>query len=104
LARLIADQGEAHARDLGRTELGRAYPSLPDDLLNFHYDPLASAVAAGWGGVTISDLSVSTELRDGLLHMSINDGAPSLRVATDVDGPAFDVAWMDAVLRASDAR
>ena len=29
LARLIADQGESHARDNGRTEIGLAYPACP---------------------------------------------------------------------------
>jgi inosine-uridine nucleoside N-ribohydrolase len=104
LARLLADQGEAHAKDLGRTELGRAFPALPDDLLNFQYDPLACAVAAGWNGVTISELPVAIRIRDGLLRMSVEPDAPMLRVATDVDGPAFDAAWLDAVLRASDPR
>jgi pyrimidine-specific ribonucleoside hydrolase len=104
LARLLADQGEAHARDLGRTELGRAFPMLPDDLLNFQYDALACAVAAGWDGVTISELPVSTTIHENLLHMSIEPGAPTLKVATDVDGPAFDAAWLDAVLRASEPR
>jgi purine nucleosidase len=100
LARLLADQGEAHARDLGRTELGRKYPGLPDDLLNFQYDPLACALAAGWDRVTVEELPVARSLRDGLLHLTIEDGAPPLRVATDVDAAAFDEAWLAAVLRA----
>jgi purine nucleosidase len=104
LARLLADQGEAHARDLGRTELGRAYPALPGDLLNFHYDPLACAVAAGWDGVDVSELSVATELRDGLLEMSLREDGPSLRIATEVDAPAFEATWIEAVLRASETR
>jgi len=104
LARLVADQGEAHARDLGRTELGRAFPALPDDLLNFQYDPLACAVAAGWDGVTVSELPVAIDIRDGLLRMSVTPGAATLRLATDVDAAAFDAAWLDAVLRASDLR
>jgi purine nucleosidase len=104
LARLLADQGEAHARDLGRTELGRRYPALPNDLLNFHYDPLACAVAAGWNGITLSELPVATALREGLLHMTIADGSPTLRVATDVDAAAFEEAWIQAVLRASGSR
>jgi purine nucleosidase len=104
LARLLADQGQAHARDLGRTELGRAFPALPDDLLNFQYDALACAVAAGWDGATVSELPVAATLRDGLLRMLVQPGAPPLRVATDVDSPAFDAAWLAAVLRASEPR
>ena len=101
LARLLADQGEAHAKDLGRTELGRSFPALPDDLLNFQYDPLACAVAAGWQGATITELPVATTLADGLLHLSTEEGAPPLRVATDVDPAAFDEVWLEAVLRAA---
>jgi purine nucleosidase len=101
LVRLLADQAEAHARDLGRTELGRAHDALPDDLLNFQYDPLTCAVAAGWSGVTIEELPVAARLGGGLLHLSVEDGAPRLRVAMDVDAGAFDAVWLDAVTRAS---
>ena len=34
----------------GMSELGRAHTALPDDLLNFHYDPVACAVAVGLAG------------------------------------------------------
>lgn len=101
LARLLADQAEAHALDLGRTDLGSTYPALPDDLLNFQHDPLACAVAAGWDGASVSELPVSTALVDGLLRMSIEDGSPRLRVVTDVDATAFERVWLDAVIRAA---
>jgi inosine-uridine nucleoside N-ribohydrolase len=101
LARLVADQAEALGRDHGLTELGRAFPALPDDLLNFQYDPLACAVAAGWQGVAVEELPVAARLADGLLHLAIEDGAPRRRVVTDVDANAFDTAWLEAVLRAS---
>ncbi|HEX5936580.1 MAG TPA: nucleoside hydrolase [Actinomycetota bacterium] len=101
LARLVADQGEALARDQGMSELGRAFPRLPDDLLNFQYDPLACAVAAAWGGVTVEDLPVAARLTDGLLRLSIESGAPRRLIVTDVDADAFDEAWLDAVLRAA---
>ena len=101
LARLVADQSEALARDHGLTELGRSFPALPDDLLNFQYDPLACAVAAGWDGVTIDELPIAAHLSDGLLHLSISEGSPPIGVVTDVDTAAFDAAWLEAVLRAS---
>jgi inosine-uridine nucleoside N-ribohydrolase len=101
LGSLIADQGEAHARDNGRTELPRAYPALPEDLLNFQYDPLACAVAAGWDGVTVERLPVGLDLREQRLWMTVRTGAPELRVATSVEGERFERAWLDAVVRAS---
>jgi pyrimidine-specific ribonucleoside hydrolase len=101
LAKLIADQSEAHARDQGRTELGRAYAALPDDLLNLQYDPLACAVAAGWEGASTTDLPVATAIRNGHLRMTVEEGSSALSVVTDVDAAAFDRAWLDAVLRAA---
>jgi purine nucleosidase len=102
LGTLIADQSEAHARDNGRTELGRAFPGLPDDLLNLQYDPLACAVALGWDGVGLEPVGCSLLTdRDGLLEMTRHDDAPALRTATTVDGAAFERRWLDAVDRAS---
>lgn len=101
LARLVAHQSEALGHDHGMAELGRAFPALPDDLLNFQYDPLACAVAAGWDGVTIERLPVAARPSDGLLHLSIEEDAARRRIVTDVDAAAFDEAWLDAVLRAS---
>jgi purine nucleosidase len=101
LGRLLADQGEQHARDNGRTETGRAYPGLPDDLLNFHYDPLACAVAVGWDGVRFQDIPTKLELRDERLWMAPRAGEPSLRVATEVDGPRFEDAWLTSIDNAS---
>ncbi|MGH2807278.1 MAG: nucleoside hydrolase, partial [Actinomycetota bacterium] len=86
LGELIADQSESHARDNGRTELGRAYPELPDDLLNFHYDPLAGAIAAGWGGVAIEQIPTRIALGPDRLEMTRSDDGVPLRVVTDVDG------------------
>jgi purine nucleosidase len=101
LGALLADQGEAHARDQATTELGRSWPALPDDLLNFQHDPLACAVALGWDGVTTEELPVRLEVGGGRLRMVRGAGGRRLRVVTAVDGPAFSEAWLAAVERAS---
>jgi purine nucleosidase len=100
LGALLADQGEAHARDSGTATLGRAWPGLPDDLLNFHHDPLACAVALGWDGVTVEEVPTRLEVRGHRLRMTRQAGARPLRVVTAVDGPAFEEAWLAAVERA----
>lgn len=102
LGRLIADQGEMHARDQHRVELGRSFEGLPDDLLNFHYDPLACAVALGWDGVTVELVPCAIERGDdGLLTMERRDGARALRTVTGVEGERFEAVWLDAVWAAS---
>jgi purine nucleosidase len=101
LGALLADQAEAHARDHGNLELGRSWPGLPDDLLNFQHDPLACAVALGWDGVTVEELPTALEAGGGRLRMTVRAGARPLRVVTGVDGPAFEAAWLAAVERAA---
>jgi purine nucleosidase len=101
LGTLLADQGERHAVDNGRTALPDAYEALPKDLLNFHYDPLACAVAAGWPGVEIAELGVALLLEDRLLRMELDQGASPMKIVTDVDGEAFSDVWLAAVERAS---
>jgi inosine-uridine nucleoside N-ribohydrolase len=81
LGAVVADQGEMHARDNNRAELGRAYDRLPDDLLNFHYDPLACAVGLGWDGVDTEEIPTRVELGGGMLSMVAQDGEPPLRAA-----------------------
>jgi purine nucleosidase len=104
LGALLADQGEAHGRDHAMAALGRSWPGLPDDLLNFHHDPLACAVALGWDGVTVEQVPTRPEVRGGRLRMTrlaAHPAARPLRVVTAVDGPAFEEAWLAAVERAS---
>ena len=73
LGELMARQAEAYGVDR-REGLGAQNPRLPLDLLNFHHDPLAAAVAVGWDGVTF-------------------DG----NVVADVDGDAFSERWLQAI-------
>jgi purine nucleosidase len=101
LGALLADQGEAHARDHAAAQLARLWPGFPDDLLNFHHDPLACAVALGWEGVTVEKIPTHLGVRGRRLRMTPRDGAPPLRVVTAVDGPAFEEAWLAAVERAA---
>jgi purine nucleosidase len=101
LGELLADQGERHAIDNGRTELPADYPALPEDLLNFQYDPLACAVAAGWSGVEISELGVALSDDGALLRMELDERASPMRIVTDVDAESFSDVWLEAVERAS---
>jgi inosine-uridine nucleoside N-ribohydrolase len=101
LGNLLADQAEAHARDNRNEVIGRAYPALPDDLLNFQHDPLACAVALGWDGVKVEDIGTKVELRDQRLRMTPEPEEPTLRVVTDVDGPRFEETWLQAIERAT---
>ena len=101
LGRLLADQGEMHARDNVQGDLLQAFPALPYDLLNFHYDPLACAVALGWEAATIDEIRTDLSLGVDRLWMKPADDGTALSVVTGVDAPAFQEEWLQAVERAS---
>jgi purine nucleosidase len=97
LARLIARQGELYGADSDMGSLGGEHPGLPDDLLNFQYDPLACAVAAGWDGARVEELRLSAQLKDGVLSFPESPSGESTRVVTAVDGPCLEREWVQAV-------
>ncbi len=99
LARLVAHQGELHGADEDMRPLGREHPGLPDDLLNFNYDPLACAVAAGWDGARIEELRLSARFTDGVLTFPESPRGRPTRVVTGVDGPRFEREWVEAMGR-----
>ena len=104
LGALLAAQSEAHARDEGLTELGRAHPALPGDLLNFHYDPVACAVALGWPGAVVEEERLRPVVEHGVLRFQPDPTGRSTRVLVDLDGPAFTETWLSAVAAGQRAR
>ncbi len=100
LGALLARQSEAHAEDADMAALGRAHAALPDDLLNFLYDPVACALAVGWPGAVVEEMGLEPTLEAGVLRFrSCAEGRPT-RVLIDLDADAFNEAWLASVERA----
>jgi inosine-uridine nucleoside N-ribohydrolase len=97
LGELLARQSEAHATDNGLTALGRAHTGLPDDLLNFHYDPVACAVALGWSGAVVAEMRLRTALEGEVLRFQPDPSGQPTRVLVDLDEQGFREAWLAAV-------
>lgn len=97
LARLVALQSELHGADQDMPAMGRRFERLPDDLLNFQYDPLACAVACGWDGAGIEELQLSARLEGGVLTFPESPGGRPTRVVTSVDARRFEREWLSAV-------
>jgi purine nucleosidase len=97
LGQLLARQSEAHAETYQMEKLGRDNTGLPDDLLNFQYDPVACAVALGWSGATVEDIRVRPLRTDDVLSFQPHPDGRSTRVVLDVDGAAFRETWLSAV-------
>jgi inosine-uridine nucleoside N-ribohydrolase len=103
LGRLLARQAVAYCEDEGKTEIALAHKALPDDLLNFHHDPLAAAVAAGWDGPARETIRVSPLLDRDVLRFQPDVSGHLVDVVTGVNPVGFDDLWINAVERAAAA-
>jgi len=97
LGQLLVRQGEAHGQANQMGQLGRDHSGLPDDLLNFQYDPVACAVALGWPGATVEEIRVQPLRMGDVLSFQPHPEGRSTRVVLDVDGAAFREMWLSAV-------
>jgi inosine-uridine nucleoside N-ribohydrolase len=94
---LLARQSEAHAEAEGMAMLGRAHASLPDDLLNVHYDPVACAASLGWSGLTMEERRLRAVQDGGTLRFAPDPRGRPVRTLVDLDGAAFAERWLVAV-------
>ena len=97
LGDLLARQSEAHAQALGMAKLGRAHAGLPDDLLNFHYDPVACAVALSWPGAVVEETPLQPVLAGETMHFRPDPRGRPTREVVDLDGASFTETWLAAV-------
>ena len=97
LGALLARQAEAHATDNGMGELAAAHAALPADLLNFQYDTVASAVAAGWPGADTDAMRLTTIVDQGVLRFEPAERGRTTTVAVDMDADDFTDRWFTAV-------
>lgn len=78
-------------------DLAREYDGLPDDFINFHHDPLACAVAAGWDGATIASLPFDMKMRDGVLIETTDADATPRQFVTSIDALQFNAFWIERI-------
>jgi inosine-uridine nucleoside N-ribohydrolase len=98
LGRLLAHQTALLGAERGRNDLGLAFAAFPDDLLNFHHDPLTAAVATGWTGyVRFTTRGVRPSWAGPYLWFPRDEGGTPVRLVDDADGPAFAELWVHAV-------
>jgi purine nucleosidase len=100
IGRLLARQARAYAGEHSMSVVGRAHADLPNDLLNFQYDPATCAAALGWRGAARTTMRLRPRLDHGVLSfLPTADGKP-VSVVLEVDGTAFPDVWLEAVQRA----
>jgi inosine-uridine nucleoside N-ribohydrolase len=98
---LLARQSETYAADRNMCALAAEHRGLPDDLVNFHWDPLTAAVAVGWPGVDIEELRLATRVVDGVLEFYESDDGRPTRVVVNADADRFREDWMSSIERVS---
>jgi inosine-uridine nucleoside N-ribohydrolase len=86
---LLARQSEVHALDGDMAALARAHAGLPDDLVNFHWDPVTAAVAAGWDGATLEKRVLACTVNGGVARFVDDPAGRPVTVVTSVDHAAF---------------
>jgi hypothetical protein len=99
LGALLARQAEAYAFDNDIADVAHAHVGLPDDLLNFQYDAVACAVAAGWSGATIETMRVSAVRDDRVVRFEPDESGRPTRVVVDIDVSDFVSCWFEAIER-----
>jgi len=98
---LLARQSEAYAALANRRALVTEHTALPPDLVNFHWDPVTAAVAAGWPGAASSVRRLRTEYDGAVLRFVDDPEGRVTTVVTEVDGARFRGDWLTAVARAT---
>lgn len=99
LGQLIARQAQEFAVEEKYEErIGKTCAGLPDDFINFQHDPLACAIALGWGeGVEISTVPLKLSIEGGWLYERIDPAGKPTRVVTKINGNSFNQFWLDVI-------
>jgi purine nucleosidase len=97
LGELLARQGQAHGHDHQMADMGRLHAGLPDDLLNFHYDPVACAVALGWPGATVEETPLQLVPDGELVRFRPGPTGRLMQILTDLDSDSFTEYWLNSV-------
>lgn len=93
---LLARQSVAHRAESGKGDLV-GWPGIADDLVNFHWDPVATAAALGASAVQAAEVS-ATVVREGrAVRLVPSPSGRPMRVIEGVDPASFTRYWLEAV-------
>lgn len=94
---MVARQSRAWARKMGMARIGIDHPELPDDLVNFHYDPLAAVVAIDWGRARRELVRLMPYVENGVLTLEPHEDGREIELVTDIDGEGLSELFLDSV-------
>ena len=91
IGELLANQSERYG------EAAREHDALPNDLLNFHWDPVAAGVALDWNCITMRPTTLRAIDRDDAVQFVADGDTGSGRVSVAVDAAAFEEGWLECI-------
>lgn len=98
LGQLLVRQAEVFARHEDLLQRYGTYSGVPRDIINFHHDPLACAIALGWrDGIEMQTVPLKVEEREGWLYEKVADDGIQTRLVTKIDGEAFSNHWLNVI-------
>jgi purine nucleosidase len=98
LGNLLARQSERYRDARGFVELAEMWPGLPNDLTNFHWDPVTAAIAVGWNGAQVEQTLLATHVTDGVLRFVDDPAGRPHNVVTAIDSTSFDEVFLKSIL------
>jgi inosine-uridine nucleoside N-ribohydrolase len=94
---LLARQSEERHAASSFAALARDHSSLADDLVNFHWDPVAAGVALGWDCIGRQRTVITATQTNGVVVFHASDEAGDDAVSVSIDAGAFEERWMACV-------
>lgn len=97
IGELLANQSERNRDTSEFRALARQHPALPNDLVNFHWDPVAAGVALDWDCITMRPTNLSATNRDDVVQFEADGDTGTGFVSVAIDGAAFEQRWLECI-------
>ena len=97
VGRLLARQSEVNFESSNLAAAIAAHSELPADLVNFHWDPVAAAVALGWDCISTRSTTLTTARREGVLEFVCTTTPGPDGVSVALDPVDFSRRWIECI-------
>ena len=94
---LLANQSERHRDTSEFVSLAQQHDALPDDLVNFHWDPVAAGVALGWDCIKMRPARLGATGKDDVVQFVTDGDIDPGFVSVAIDGAAFESRWLECI-------
>lgn len=97
IGELLANQSERHRDTSEFAALAQQHDALPNDLVNFHWDPVAAGAALDWDCITMRRTTLRATDRNGVVQFVADGNTGTGMVSVAIDGAAFEKRWLERI-------